>query len=62
MARGEISDVTLTLVDVPRHAAIGQNRFRQDPPPYHATDAQLDSYSEGFWAPVASYLSALPRH
>jgi hypothetical protein len=59
--RGMISDVTLTLVDVAHHAVLGQKRFRQDPPSYHATDAQLDAYSDAFWAQVASYLSALPR-
>jgi hypothetical protein len=58
---GAISDVTVTLVDLPHHAVLGQKRFRQDPPPARATEAELDAYTDGFWAPVASFLAGLPR-
>ena len=61
-SRGMISDVTLTLVDVAHRNVLGQKQFRQDPPGNHASEAQLDAYSDGFWAPIASYLAALPRH
>jgi hypothetical protein len=58
---GSISHVTVTFVDLPHHAVLGQKDFRQDPPPATATEAELDAYSNRFWEPVASYVAALPR-